>query len=112
MKKSSKSANITVADELNLLGHEIDRQMGRKTNEILELIKAFISNAVTKKEFHEKMTEIGNVSMSDLTLIARKVIKRYKFEQNPNQQLFAKMKFLQFPTGGKDLGKFKKQTNF
>lgn len=103
-KSTNKNSNISVADELNLLGHEIDRQMSRKTNEILELIKAFLSNTISKAEFHERMTSVGNVTMSDITLITRKVIKRHKFEPNPNQHYFTKMKFLQFPTSGSDLG--------
>jgi hypothetical protein len=103
-KSPAKNANISVADELNLLGHEIDRQMSRKTNEILELIKAFLNETLSKEEFHSRMSEIGSVTMSDITLITRKVIKRHKFEPNPNQHYFAKMKLLQFPTSGKDLG--------
>lgn len=101
-----KHTNISVADELNLLGHEIDRQMNKKTNEILELIKAYLSNTFNQNEFHEKMNEIGNVSMADLISISKKVMKRHKFEVNPNQHYFIKMKLLQFPTSAKDLSKF------
>lgn len=106
-KSPTKNSNITVADELNLLGHEIDRQMGRKTNEILELIKAYLSNTFSKTEFHERMNEVGSVTMSDLSQITRKIIKRHKFEPNPNQHYFTKMRFLVFPTSGRDLGESK-----
>lgn len=104
-KSPSKNLNISIIDELNILGHEIDRQMNRKTNEILEHIKAFLSNTLNNTEFYRRLNEIGNVTMTDITLITRKLIKRHKFEPNPNQHYFAKIKCLQFPTSGNDLGK-------
>lgn len=107
LNSPTKHANISVADELNLLGHEIDRQMNKKANEVLELIKAYLSGTFNRSEFHGKMNDIGSVSMADLTSIAKKVIKRYKFEANPNQHYFVRMKFLQFPTSSRDLGEFK-----
>lgn len=103
--KVNHQVNISVSDELNLLGHEIDRQMNKKANEILELLKAFlIGGAFSQSNFRDKMNEIGNVTMSDLIMIAKKVIKRHKFEMNPNHHYFVKMKNLQFPTSARDLG--------
>ncbi|CAG9808021.1 unnamed protein product [Chironomus riparius] len=99
----SKHANISLNDELNILSHEIDKQMNKKTMEILELVKEYLGNELSEVEFHSKMNDIGNVSVSDLSTIAKKLIKRQKFEANPNQKEFMRMKFLQFPTSSKDL---------
>ena len=99
-----KHANISLNDELNILSHEIDKQMNKKTIEILELVKEYLGNVLSEVEFHSKMNDIGNVSVSDLSTIAKKLIKRQKFEANPNQKDFMRMKFLQFPTSSKDLG--------
>lgn len=101
-----KNANISLNDELNLLSHEIDKQMNKKTLEILELVKEYLGNELNEIEFHSKMNDIGNVSVSDLSTISKKLIKRQKFEVNPNHKDFMRMKFLQFPTSSKDLGKF------
>ena len=40
----SKNSNISLSDELNILSHEIDKQMNKKTIEILELIKEYLGN--------------------------------------------------------------------
>lgn len=101
---SKQQKKLSQEDELNLLGHEIDRQMNKKTTEILELIKAYLSQSFNRDQFHEKMAEIGNVTMSDLSSITRKIVKRHKFEVNPNQHYFLKMRLLQFPTSAFDLG--------
>jgi hypothetical protein len=101
---SSKYANITLNEELKLLGHEIDKQITKKTNEILELIKEFLGNSIDKLEFYSKLNEVSNTTMGDLTLITKKLMKRYKYEANPNQKDFMRMKHLQFPTNSRDLG--------
>ncbi|XP_070503704.1 uncharacterized protein [Chironomus tepperi] len=98
-----KHANISLNDELNILSHEIDKQINKKTLEILELVKEYLGNQLNEDEFHSRMNDIGNVSVSDLSTIAKKLIKRQKFEANPNQKDFMRMKFLQFPTSSKDL---------
>jgi hypothetical protein len=102
-----KHANISLTDELNVISHEIDKQMNKKTVEILELVKEYLGNELSEGEFHCKMNDIGNVSVSDLSTISKKLIKRQKFEANPNQKDFMRMKFLQFPTSSKDLGMYK-----
>lgn len=99
-----KHANISLNDELNIISHEIDKQMNKKTVEILELVKEYLGNELSEVEFHSKMNEIGNVSVHDFSTISKKLIKRQKFEANPNQKDFMRMKFLQFPTSSKDLG--------
>lgn len=102
----SKHSNISLNDELNLLGHEIDKQMSKKTNEILELTKEFLGNKIDKNEFHSRMEYSGNINMCDFISITKRLTKRQKFEANPNQKEFSKMKHLQFPTSSKDLGEF------
>ncbi|KAG5671382.1 hypothetical protein PVAND_001583 [Polypedilum vanderplanki] len=100
---SSKYANLSSLDELNLLSHEIDKQITKKTNEVLELAKEFVAGSIESNAFHSRMIEIGNIAMSDLLLISKKLIKRHKFEANPNQRDFMRVKQLQFPTSSKDL---------
>jgi hypothetical protein len=103
---SSKYGNLSSLDELNLLSHEIDKQITKKTNDVLELAKEFLAGTLDSSEFHTKMLETGNIAMADLTLISKKLIKRHKFEANPNQRDFMRVKRLQFPTDSKDLGEF------
>lgn len=91
-------------DELNVIGHEIDKQITKKTNEILELLKDFLSGALEKMHFLTKMTDASDTSISDLLSIAKKLTKRHKFEPNPNHKEFMRIKFLQFPTSSRDLG--------
>jgi hypothetical protein len=103
---TSKYANLSSLDELNLLSHEIDKQITKKTNEILELVKEFLAGSIESCAFHARMLEIGNISIADLTVITKKLMKRHKFEANPNQRDFMRVKYLQFPTSSKDLGEY------
>lgn len=100
-----KHANISIDDEFGILGHEIDKQMNKKTNEILELVKEYLESSISESEFNSKMNEVGGTSQTDLTSISRKLIKRHKFEPNPNQKDFMRIKCLTFPTSSKDLSK-------
>lgn len=92
-------------DELNLISHEIDKQMSKKANETLELLKDFLSGSLEKNTFLTKMNDASETSQADLMSIAKKLIKRHKFELNPNYKEFMKMKFLNFPTSSRDLSK-------
>jgi hypothetical protein len=102
----SKCSKMSSYDELNLISHEIDKQMTKKTNETLELLKEFLSGAIEKNYFLTKMSDACDTSQADLISIARKLIKRHKFEINPNYREFMRIKFLLFPTTSKDLGKW------
>lgn len=99
-----KCSNISSLDELNVMGKEIDRQMSKKTNEVLELLKELLSETLEKSAYFSKMTEASETSLSDLLSITKKLIKRHKFEPNPNHREFMRIKFLHFPTTSKDLG--------
>lgn len=101
---SPKGSSLSPADEMNVISHEIDKQITKKTNEILELLKEFVSGSVDKAAFSVKMGEAGNFSSGDMVSIAKKLIKRHKFEINPNQREFLRMKFLQFPTTSREIG--------
>lgn len=92
-------------DELNLISQEIDKQMSKKAFETLELLKEFLSGALERNTFLAKMSDASETTQSDLMSIARKLIKRHKFELNPNYKEFMKIKFLYFPTSAKDLSK-------
>lgn len=104
-----KHAIITLTDELNILNHEIDKQINKKTNDILELVKDFLGLSIGETEFQYKMHEIGSISVSDFSLMTKKLIKRHKFESNPNQKDFMKMKALRFPTSSRDLSEYIKK---
>lgn len=95
---------MSPTDELNLFNHEIDKQITRRTNEILELIKQYLGGIIDGREFHMKMIDNGNISINDLILISKKLIKRHKFEANPNQRDFMRMKQLSFATTSQDIG--------
>lgn len=101
---SPKGLGLSPADEMNVISHEIDKQISKKTNEILELLKELVSGSVDETSFSVKMSEAGNLSSADMVSIAKKLIKRHKFEINPNQREFLRMKFLQFPTTSRDIG--------
>jgi hypothetical protein len=103
----SKYSKMTNLDELNVISHEIDKQITKKANETLELLKELLSGALDKSVFLTRMSETSDTTQSDLLSIAKKLWKRYKFESNPNFREFCKIKFLQFPTSSKDLSKFK-----
>lgn len=91
-------------DELNVIAKEIDKQISKKTNEVLQLIKDHLSGTLDKNAYYAKMTDASETSTSDLLTITKKLIKRHKFEPNPNHREFMRIKFLQFPTTSKDLG--------
>lgn len=91
-------------DELNLIAKEIDKQITKKTNEVLELLKELLSKTIEKNVYFTKMTDASETSLSDLLAITKKLIKRHKFEPNPNHREFMRIKFLQFPTTSNDLG--------
>lgn len=93
-------------DELNLISHEIDKQMTKKTNETLELLKDFLGGSLDKNTFFVKMSDTSETSIQDILSIARKLIKRHKFEVNPNHKEFMRIKFLNFPTTSKDLSEY------
>lgn len=101
----SKCSTMSSLDELNLISQEIDKQMSKKAFETLELLKEFLSGALERNTFLAKMSDASETSQSDLMSIARKLIKRHKFELNPNYKEFMKIKFLYFPTSAKDLSK-------
>lgn len=94
-------------DELNLIGHEIDKQMTKKTNETLELLKELLSGSLEKHTFLTKMANATNTTNLDLVSIAKKLVKRHKFEVNPNHKEFMRIKRLQFPTTSNDLSEYK-----
>lgn len=102
--QSPKGSKMTALDEMNVISHEIDKQITKKTNEILELLKEFLSGALERVRFSEKMREASDTALSDLMSIAKKLIKRHKFEPNPNFKEFMRIKFLQFPTSAIDIG--------
>lgn len=99
-----KCSKISSLDELNIISHEIDKQITKKTNIILELLKEFLNGAVDKNPFLTKMSDASETTISDLLSVAKKLIKRHKFEPNPNHKEFMRIKFLQFPTTARDLG--------
>lgn len=88
-----------------MISHEIDKQITKKTNAILQLLKEFLSGTLEKVNFMTRMTDASDTSLSDLLSVARKLTKRHKFEPNPNHKEFMRIKFLLFPTTSKDLGK-------
>lgn len=100
--KSSKT--MSSLDELNVISHEIDKQITKKTIAILELLKEYLSGLLEKNVFLARMSDASDTSLSDLISIARKLTKRHKFEPNPNHKEFMRIKFLQFPTTSRDLG--------
>jgi len=100
----SHLSSLSSFDELKIMSNEIDKQMTKKTNEIIILLKELLSGTLPTADFHAKMNGVGEISTSDLHSISRKLIKRHKFEHNPNQKDFMRMKSLQFPTNSKDLG--------
>lgn len=100
----SKCSKMSCVDELNVISHEIDKQITKKTITILELLKEFLSGLMEKNSFLTRMSDASDTSLSDLISIARKLTKRHKFEPNPNHKEFMRIKFLQFPTTSKDLG--------
>lgn len=101
---SAKIVSMTALDELNVIGHEIDRQTTKKTAETLELLTELLSGAMEKNTFLAKMKEGTDTTLADLLAISRKLVKRHKFEVNPNLKEFMRIKHLQFPTSSKDLG--------
>lgn len=102
---SSKCATtMTTLDELNVIGHEIDKQITKKTNEALVLLTDFLSGSLDKNLFLAKMSDATDTNLHDLLSISKKLVKRFKFEVNPNLKDFMKIKHLQFPTASKDLG--------
>lgn len=94
---------MTSVDEINVISHEIDKQMTKKTLETLQLLKEVVSGALEKNVFLKKMSDASDTSQTDLLSIAKKLIKRHKFELNPNHKEFMRIKFLHFPTSSKDL---------
>lgn len=103
-----KCTKLSSLDELNIISHEIDKQITKKTNIILDLLKEFLSLSMDKNIFLTKMSDASETSLSDLLSVAKKLIKRHKFEPNPNHKEFMRIKFLQFPTTARDLGEQKK----
>jgi hypothetical protein len=101
---SAKVVNMTALDELNVIGHEIDKQMTRKTTETLDLLTELLSGALEKSTFLTKMSDTTDTTVADLLAISRKLVKRHKFEVNPNLKEFMRLKHLHFPTSSKDLG--------
>lgn len=101
---SAKCANMTALDELNVIGHEIDKQMTKKTNEIVDCLTELLSGLLEKNTFLTKMSDATDTTMADLLAVSRKLVKRHKFEVNPNHKEFMRMKHLHFPTTSKDLG--------
>lgn len=100
----SKCSKLTSLDELNVISHEIDKQITKKTIAILELLKEFLSGSTEKNNFITRLSDASDTTLSDMISIARKLTKRHKFEPNPNHKEFMRIKFLQFPTTSKDLG--------
>lgn len=96
---------MTTLDELNVIGHEIDKQMTKKTNETLELLTDLLSGLLEKNTFLTRMSDATDTTLSDLLSISKKLVKRHKFEVNPNHREFMRIKHLQFPTTSKDLGR-------
>lgn len=103
---ASKTTKLTGLDELNVIGHEIDKQITKKTNRILELLREFFCGLLDKNSFRAQMIDASETSLSDLLLITKKLIKRHKFQSNPNHKEFMRIKFLSFPTSSTDLGEF------
>lgn len=101
----SKSSKLSSVDELNVISHEIDKQITKKTHMILEVLKEHLSGTLEKNTFLTKMSDAAETCLADLISVAKKLIKRHKFEPNPNHREFMRIKFLQFPTTSKDLSK-------
>lgn len=101
----SKCSTMSSLDELNVISHEIDRQISKKTTETLELIKELLSGSMDKSSFLSKMSMASETTQLDLKSIANKLIRRHKFEPNPNYREFMRLKYLYFPTSSKDLSK-------
>jgi hypothetical protein len=101
---TSKSTKLTGLDELNVISREIDKQITKKTNRILDLLKEFFCGMLDKNSFRAQMIDASETSLSDLLFISKKLIKRHKFQSNPNQKEFLRIKFLSFPTSSTDLG--------
>ncbi|CRK88203.1 CLUMA_CG001984, isoform A [Clunio marinus] len=98
----SKCSKMSSMDELQLISREIDKQMNKKTIEVLEIIKDCLSGLLEKNTFLTNLRDASDTSLSDLVSIARKLIKRHKFEANPNNKEFMRIKFLHFPTTSSD----------
>ena len=111
LNSHNKCSKLSSVDELNVISHEIDKQITKKTNLILELLKEYLDGKMEKDLFLSKMSDATETSLSDLVSVAKKLIKRHKFEPNPNHKEFMRIKFLQFPTTSKDLGEFTLKLN-
>lgn len=102
------SLKLSTIDELSVISREIDKQMTKKTIETVELLKELLSGCLERNVFLAKMSDASETTLSDIILIAKKLIKRHKFEPNPNYKEFTRIKFLHFPTTSRDLGKHEK----
>lgn len=100
----TKCTTMTSLDELNTIGHEIDRQMTKKTTETLDLLTELLNGSLEKNTFLSKMSDTTDTTIQDLVAISKKLVKRHKFEVNPNHKEFMRMKHLHFPTTSKDIG--------
>lgn len=101
---------ISISVELNQIGNEIDKRINKKTKKILDVVQELLKSQITKQEFFTRMNETAKTSIGDLIIIAKKLVKRYKFGHNPNSKEFSKLKNLQFPTAPRDLSKFFSQS--
>lgn len=96
---------ISISVELNQIGDEIDKRINKKTHKILDIVQELLKSQITKQEFVTRMNETAKTSIGDLIIIAKKLVKRYKFGHNPNSKEFSKLKNLQFPTSPRDMSK-------
>lgn len=110
IQSSKCSKDMTCLDELNIISHEIERQINKKTTEILDLLKNYLSGLLEKNIFMERMADASDTTLSDLIAISKKLVKRHKFLYNPNVKDFMRIKLLIFPTTSKDLGEMMMMT--
>ena len=99
------SSSLSTHNELEMINNEIDLLFSQKTTFILTLLTEFISNRITRNIFENKMKLYCDITLTDLVSVTKNLIKKYKFEANPNSKEFSKIKYLQFPTTYQNLGK-------
>lgn len=103
-RSPSKTA-LSSMDELNIIGNEIDKQITKKTNEIMELLRQYLSDAFDKTQFATLMSTTGAFTTNDFFIITKKLVKKHKYIRSPNHNNFMKMKKFYFQTSAEDLGK-------
>jgi hypothetical protein len=105
-KSDISPENISVMNELSLIGNEIDRRIKKKTSSILDLVREYLNSKLERNEFIKQMHETASTTTSDLFSIAKRLQRKKKFERNPNLKEFLKIKKLRFTTSSDELSEY------